>query len=114
MKIALDAFFASFVRTFVPMVVGWLLSLLVTLNVTLDPQFEITLNGLITVIFQGAYYGIIRLLELHVSPIFGKLLGSSQRPMLYAKATDGGSPVITDLVETGATKTVVEISSSKV
>jgi predicted branched-subunit amino acid permease len=83
MKTALDAFVASLIRTYVPWVIGAILGLLTATNVPLDPELEVTLGIVITLAFQGAYYGLTRVFERYVSPKFGWLLGLAQQPTSY-------------------------------
>lgn len=90
MKTALDAFVASLIRTLTPLVVGWVISLAVTLNMPLDPEFEIALATLITVAFQGVYYVLVRLGERFVSPKLGWLIGTAQQPVAYKPADPAG------------------------
>ena len=91
MKTALDAFFASVTRTFVPIVAGALISWLTTANIALDAEFEATLTILITAAFTGAYYLLFRLLERYVSPKFGWLLGLAQQPTSYTPDPPAGT-----------------------
>ena len=83
MKTALDAFWASIVRTAVPVVVGAVLGWLTAANITLDPEFEATLTVLITSVFTLVYYVLVRLFERYVSPKLGWLLGVAQQPTSY-------------------------------
>lgn len=83
MKTALDAFYASIVRTAVPVVVGAVLGWFTTANITLDAEFEATLTVLITSAFTLAYYVVVRLFERFVSPKLGWLLGLAQQPTSY-------------------------------
>lgn len=95
MTIALSALWASIVRTIVPFVVGWVLTQALTLGIELDPEFEGNLASALTVALGAAYHLAVRLLETHVSPHFGWLLGSAKQPVLYAKPDAAGVPVIT-------------------
>lgn len=76
----------SFVRTVVPIIVGAVLGMFTANNVTVDPEFEAALTGLLTVVFSGVYYLAVRLLEVYVAPKFGLLLGSRSSPDAYSKS----------------------------
>lgn len=75
----------SVVRTLVPVIAGWVLSLPVSsaLGLTSD---QVT-TGL-TMALTGAYYVAVRLLE-HANPKFGWLLGAPIKPT-YAVARKEG------------------------
>lgn len=62
---------ARLVRTFVPIAVGWLVSVL-GLSADMSAELTVTLSSLI----MAGYYALARLLETKVSPEFGWLLGS--------------------------------------
>lgn len=62
----------SFQRTFVPILVGWLLTLLAKAHVDVDVN---VLQAFIT----SLYYGVVRALELKW-PKFGLFLGSKKKP----------------------------------
>lgn len=83
MKTALDAFWASIVRTVVPIVVGAVLGWLVAAQIPVDPEFEATLTVLVTAVLTSVYYLAIRLFERFVSPKLGWLLGLAQQPTSY-------------------------------
>lgn len=62
----------SIVRTLVPLVVGLLVALAARwLGVELP---EAALTEVVTVFVAGAYYAAVRVLEEHVSPVFGRVL----------------------------------------
>jgi hypothetical protein len=66
----------SIVRTVVPLVVAWLLS-------WLPAELELTegqLGTAVTLALAAAYYIVVRLIEVYVSPRIGVLLGSRQTP----------------------------------
>lgn len=111
MKIAFSALWASIVRTIVPLAVGGVLSWVVSLGIPVDPEFEGALTALLTLVLGGLYHLIVRVLEVHVSPRFGWLLGLAQQPVVYAKPDATGTPVITELEETGS-GVVLAIESS--
>lgn len=62
---------ASIVRTFVPVVVGLILSAAATAGIEIP---EGSLTVVVDSIFVGGYYVVVRLLE-KVSPAFGWFLG---------------------------------------
>lgn len=62
----------SIVRTVVPFIVGALITLATRyLGVDLP---EGALTEVVTVVVSGVYYAVVRLLEEHVSPVFGRVL----------------------------------------
>lgn len=69
----------SYIRTYTPMIVGAFLGWVVTLGIEVDEQTKLGLISALTVLFQGAYYAIIRQLERKF-PQFGWLLGSKSQP----------------------------------
>jgi hypothetical protein len=74
-------YLVSLVRTFVPVVVGYLLSVLTGLGIDVDPTAaETIISGL----FIGGYYALARALE-KAQPWFGVLLGWKATPT-YVKA----------------------------
>lgn len=78
----------SVVRTFVPVVVGLILSALATAGIEVD---EAALAQVIDAVFVGGYYAIVRALETKYEA-FGWLLGLPSQPH-YEKETgdvDGG------------------------
>lgn len=113
MKIALDTFAASVVRTFTPIVVGAVVGFLVASNVPLDPEFEVALTGVITVAFQGVYYVAVRLFEKHVSPKFGWLLGNPSQPVAYVTSDVKETQVHTDKVHTSPDTAQIIVHQSK-
>lgn len=63
---------ASIIRTLVPFVVGVLAAAAARwLGVELPGA---ALEEVVTVLVAGAYYTVVRLLEEHVSPLFGRVL----------------------------------------
>jgi len=73
-------FIISQVRTWIPIAVGYLLSYLATKGIVIDQQIQAALITLIGGLATGLYYFIARLLEVHVSPKFGWLLGYAKKP----------------------------------
>lgn len=76
----MKALWDSSVRTVVPIVVGAVISFLVTRGIALDPEFEGALFLAVTGLFQGVYYIAVRAFETYVSPKFGWLLGLAKAP----------------------------------
>ncbi len=74
----------SIIRTFVPVLVGQILTWLASYQILdTDGQISAALITILTLIFTTGYYAIARLLETFVSKKFGWLLG-------YAKAPEYG------------------------
>lgn len=70
----------SFIRTWVPILVGSVITWLATrYNFVLPENLTVELTVLATGAVIGAYYGILRLLE-QKWPWFGKLLGKQAEP----------------------------------
>lgn len=69
----------SFIRTYVPIAVGSLISWLTTKGLEIDPQAGQGLIVFLTGVLIAAYYGVVRLLERQW-PQFGVLLGSAKKP----------------------------------
>lgn len=91
MKNALEAFWLSVLRTFVPIVVGTVVSWLTVRGIELDPEFEVTLSAMLFAAAAVLWHAVARLLETFVSPKFGVLLGSTKRPE-YAEAPPKARP----------------------
>lgn len=68
------------IKTLVPFVVGWLISLLATQNVVLPPD---TLDGLTNglTLLVGAVYYVVAVLLAKKWPKFELLLGSMKKPI---------------------------------
>jgi hypothetical protein len=69
-------------RMLVPVIVGWVVTLLVQINVTVDEQ---ALSNALVAGFTLVYYGIFRTLEARVSPAFGWFLGLARPPSYPTK-----------------------------
>ena len=89
----------SILRTLVPVAVGAVIGWLASAGITADPQLEAALGATLTAAGTAAYYVVARLLEVHASPAFGWLLGSTQSPDGYSvgappagQADDDGDP----------------------
>ena len=82
----------SILRTLVPVAVGAVIGWLASAGITADPQLEAALGAALTAAGTAAYYVVARLLEVHVSPHFGWLLGSTQSPDGYSVGTAPSEP----------------------
>lgn len=69
----------SFIRTYVPIAAGSLISWLATRGLEIDPQASQGLIVFLTGVLIAAYYGVARFLERQW-PQFGLLLGSAKKP----------------------------------
>ena len=76
----------SIIRTFVPVVVGLIISWFAQLGIEVPTA---ALAGVIDAIFVGGYYAIIRVLESK-SPQFGWLLGLPSPPSYTVWTSQGG------------------------
>ena len=83
MNTAALALWASITRTLVPVIVGAVVAGVVGPGITVDPEFEPQLAGLLTLAFTAVYYIAVRLLETYVAPNFGWLLGLAKSPTSY-------------------------------
>lgn len=70
----MPALFISFMRTVVPLVAGWLLTLAVQAGITIDSD---SLASAVTVVLAVAYYLVFRLLEYVGTRLRGNLLQSA-------------------------------------
>ena len=75
-------------RTFVPVVVGALVTWLIGAGVNLDEETVGALSVALLGIITAAYYFVVTLLERHVHPYFGVLLGAPKAPATYAAGGD--------------------------
>lgn len=73
-------FVTSLIRTYVPIIVGAIVSYLLTLGIELDADSQAGLIVAMTGILQAIYYFIARILEKKF-PQFGVLLGSTAKPL---------------------------------
>lgn len=85
---ALSTLWTSFVRTIVPPIVGIVLGWFAGLGIPVDPEFESALTAALSLAFTAAYYLVARLLETHVAPRFGWLLGSAKAPVYVSPTTN--------------------------
>lgn len=81
----LAAVWSSFIRTVTPMVVGFIVSLLVSWGIPVNDEFKAAITAALTAIFGALYYLLARLLEQSYSWA-SKLLLSSKTPVAYAPA----------------------------
>lgn len=72
-------FKTSVIRTVVPFVVGWVVTLLVSKGINVDDNLRTQLASAVTVLVGSAYYIVIRLLE-KAKPKVGVLLGAAKPP----------------------------------
>ena len=72
----------SLIRTVVPVAVGAILAALAQANLDLD---EGLVTEVVTAVCITVYYAIVRLLEEHVSPAWGWLLGVAKVPQYDAR-----------------------------
>lgn len=79
-------FATSLIRTYVPIIVGALVSYLLTLGIELDVNAQTGLVVFLTAFLQGAYYLIVRILERRY-PKLGVLLGSEAQPKYVNPST---------------------------
>lgn len=88
-----SALLPSLVRTLVPLIVGWVLSLPLT-PVVLDVLAVTTadagraVTAAATAVITAVYYVAVRWLETHGRPRLGWLLGWAAQPTDYAAAAD--------------------------
>ncbi|WP_033819776.1 hypothetical protein [Kitasatospora sp. MBT63] len=69
--------YVSLLRTGVPALVGWLVTLAAGHGLDLDPS---ALSGVLIPAVGFVYYALFRLAEEHLSPKFGWLLGYARPP----------------------------------
>lgn len=75
----MNSFVTSLIRTYVPIIVGGLVSFLVAQDIQLDPNTQAGLIVALTGILQAVYYFAARVLERKF-PQLSFLLGSSAQP----------------------------------
>ncbi len=79
------ALVASIIRTIVPVIVGAVTAQFVSWGLSPDPELATTLEAVLTAVFTGVYYVVVRLLETYVWPKLGWLLLFPQQPQQYTK-----------------------------
>lgn len=67
----------SIIRTVVPAIVGAILTAALKLGLDLDAG---AVTSIVQVVVTAAYYAAARLLEQHVGPLWGRLLGAAKPP----------------------------------
>lgn len=72
-------FATSLIRTYVPIIVGAIVSYLVTKGIDIDANAQLGLITFLTAVLQGGYYLLARLLERQF-PQLSVLLGSNKVP----------------------------------
>jgi hypothetical protein len=82
---AASALWASIVRTLTPIIVGAFVTFFVSRGIDLDPEFQTSLELLLSVAFAGIYYIAVRVLETYVAPKLGWLLGLAKTPTAYTE-----------------------------
>lgn len=70
----------SVVRTFVPVLVGLVVTGLTSAGAEDDGSLNENVAALVTLGVTTVYYGVVRLLEQHASKYFGWLLGAPKAP----------------------------------
>ena len=75
----------SLIRTIVPLVVAAVVSQLAKRGIDAGPWQEFIAQA-VGALVAAAYYGAVRLLEIHVKPRLGILLGSAKAPTYDAPA----------------------------
>lgn len=78
----------SLIRTWTPILVGALISWLISLGISVSDEAQAGLVILMTAVLQGVYYTLVRWAESRW-PWASRLLGSSQIPAAY---TPDGTP----------------------
>ncbi|MFE2578851.1 hypothetical protein [Streptomyces sp. NPDC059378] len=69
--------YVSMIRTGIPALAGWLVTLAASHGLGLDAQ---ALAGVLTPVAAFCYYAVFRLAEQYVSPKWGWLLGYARPP----------------------------------
>lgn len=72
-------FVTSLIRTYVPIIVGAVVSYLATKGLAIDESAAAGLAAFLTAVVSGGYYLAVRLLEQKF-PQVGILLGSTKKP----------------------------------
>jgi len=102
-----NALALSAIRTVVPIIVGGLVSWLITVGVELDAEAQAGFIVFLTGLLQAVYYLVVRVVEQRW-PEVGVLLGAAKTPDTYSKGDD--APTVTaDAVATADTSTWVEL-----
>lgn len=70
----------SFVRTYVPLVVAWLVGWLLSLGIEIDDSTQLVLVTGLSGLAAALYYAVVRWLEKRF-PAIGLFLGSAKQPV---------------------------------
>jgi hypothetical protein len=70
----------SLIRTWVPIIVGALISWLTNLGLHVNDELRGGMTILLTALFIGVYYTVVRVLERQF-PALGMLLGTARQPL---------------------------------
>lgn len=70
----------AIVRTAVPLLVSWVVSILLSINVDVTPEQQVTLINGLGIALAAVYYVVVKHLEKRW-PILGVLLGSTKQPV---------------------------------
>jgi hypothetical protein len=85
-------YLTSLVRTWVPILIGTALSwLAVTHGIVVDPDIQNQAVAVVTALVIGAYYAIVRWIEVRF-PQIGWLLGTAKQPGYSADTPPAPSP----------------------
>ena len=90
MNTATHVLWQSILRTVIPVAVGGILGWLASAGIEADPELESALVAAFTAAGTAIYYVAARVLEVHVSPKFGWLLGLAKSPDGYS---EGAPPI---------------------
>ena len=85
MSTATHVLWQSILRTIIPVAVGGILGWLASAGIEADPELGSALVAAFTAAGTAIYYVIARVLEVHVSPKFGWLLGLAKSPDGYSE-----------------------------
>ena len=85
MSTATHVLWQSILRTIIPVAVGGILGWFASAGIEADPELESALVAAFTAAGTAIYYVIARVLEVHVSPKFGWLLGLAKSPDGYSE-----------------------------
>lgn len=83
-------FWASLVRTIVPVIAGYVITWFATAGIVTTDEFSMALEGLLVAAFTVIYYVAARALETFVAPKFGWLLGYAKAPAQYSPVKPQG------------------------
>jgi uncharacterized membrane protein (DUF441 family) len=84
----MNSYITSIIRTWVPILVGSVISWLATRGLSLDKDTADAATVAATGIIIALYYVVVRLFEKYVSPKFGWLLGVAKTPVYHKPTSD--------------------------